>query len=131
MILFLKMQIMIALSRTALACVFIAIIALNKESFAQQVQNQTNYSSKVPKYTFSNSLEEQEGQLKKNPLMLRFLASRKKLAADKFRPIYHFVSPESTLNDPNGLCFWKGYWHMFYQHNPFSNVWEHMHGRMQ
>ncbi len=34
------------------------------------------------------------------------------------RPAYHFVSPESLLNDPNGLCFWQGRWHLFYQAYP-------------
>jgi sucrose-6-phosphate hydrolase SacC (GH32 family) len=42
--------------------------------------------------------------------MRRFAESRRKLAADPYRPLYHFVSPESTLNDPNGLCFWHGQW---------------------
>ncbi|KAB2669799.1 MAG: glycoside hydrolase family 32 protein [Verrucomicrobia bacterium] len=50
--------------------------------------------------------------------MLRFAASRKRLASDPYRPGYHFVSPESQLNDPNGLCFWRGRWHLFYQAYP-------------
>jgi beta-fructofuranosidase len=50
--------------------------------------------------------------------MLRFAASRQRLAADRYRPAYHFVSPESQLNDPNGLCFWQGRWHLFYQGYP-------------
>ncbi|MBM4088031.1 MAG: glycoside hydrolase family 32 protein [Planctomycetes bacterium] len=50
--------------------------------------------------------------------MRRFAASRKKLAHDRYRPAYHFVSPESQLNDPNGLCFWQGRWHLFYQAYP-------------
>ena len=49
---------------------------------------------------------------------MRFIESRKKMAGDPYRPIYHFVSPESTLNDPNGLSFWQGRWHMFYQGYP-------------
>ena len=53
----------------------------------------TDYTSKVPKYTFATSLEEQEKQLETNPLMLRFAASRKKLAGDPYRPIYHYVNP--------------------------------------
>ena len=64
---------------------------------------------------FSQTLAEQEKELKTNELMLRFAASRKKLAADPYRPAYHFVSPESQMNDPNGLCFWQGRWHLFYQ----------------
>ena len=116
---------MIILPKIVLVFVFITSMGLGKQSLAQPGQNEPDYTSKVPKYTFSNSLEEQEGQLKTNPLILRFMESRKKLAADRFRPIYHFVSPESTLNDPNGLCFWKGYWHMFYQAYPPEDTRQH------
>ena len=84
-----------------------------------------DYTSRVPKYTFANTLGEQEEQLKTNPLVLRFIASRKKMADDPYRPIYHFVSPESTLNDPNGLCFWQGRWHMFYQGYPPEDRRQH------
>ncbi|MHC4283327.1 MAG: GH32 C-terminal domain-containing protein [Planctomycetota bacterium] len=83
------------------------------------------YASRVPKYTFANTFGEQEAQLKTNPLMLRFIESRKKMADDPYRPIYHFVSPESTLNDPNGLCFWQGRWHLFYQGYPPEDRRQH------
>ena len=76
------------------------------------------YASPVPRQLFSHDLVEQEKELETNPLMLRFAASRKRLAADRYRPAYHFVSPESQLNDPNGLCFWQGRWHLFYQAYP-------------
>lgn len=78
----------------------------------------TPFASPVPKQRFSETLAEQEEELKTNALMLRFAASRKRLAADRFRPAYHFVSPENMLNDPNGLCFWQGRWHLFYQAYP-------------
>ena len=76
------------------------------------------FRSPVPRQIFSETLAAQEQELKTNAQMLRFAASRKKLAADRYRPAYHFVSPESQLNDPNGLCFWQGRWHMFYQGYP-------------
>lgn len=44
------------------------------------------------------------------------------------RPTWHFTSPESILHDPNGLCFWQGRWHMFYQAFPFADprqCWGH------
>jgi beta-fructofuranosidase len=74
--------------------------------------------SRVPRYTFSDTLAGQQVQLATNPMLERFRASRQKLASDPYRPLYHFVSPESGLNDPNGLCFWQGNWHLFYQTNP-------------
>lgn len=76
------------------------------------------YPSPVPRHLFAGTLTEQEKELKTNALMLRFAESRKKLAADRYRPAYHFVSPESQMNDPNGLCFWQGRWHLFYQAYP-------------
>ncbi len=82
-------------------------------------------TSKVPSYTFSNTLEEQEAQLRTNPLLLRFHASRESLASDPHRPIYHYVNPEGALNDPNGLCFWQGRWHLFYQAYPPEDPRQH------
>ncbi|NLF03042.1 MAG: glycoside hydrolase family 32 protein [Anaerolineales bacterium] len=60
----------------------------------------------------------QEAQLRADPALARFAESRRRLAADPHRPIYHFVSPESMMNDPNGLCRWRGQWHLFYQAFP-------------
>jgi beta-fructofuranosidase len=87
-------------------------------TFSPEVRAQENRVSKVPFYTFGNTLEEQEKQLKANPLLKRFELARKELAKDRHRPAYHYVNPEGILNDPNGLCFWQGRWHMFYQGFP-------------
>ena len=86
---------------------------------------QPAYTSLVPEYEFAHTLEAQQAQLEKNPLMLRFAESRSRLAADPYRPIYHFVSPESTMNDPNGLCFWNDRWHLFYQGYPPEDPRQH------
>ena len=75
-------------------------------------------ASRAPRYTFADTLDEQENQLRDNPLVRRMAASRKAMAGDPHRPLYHFVSPENRLNDPNGLCFWQGRWHLFYQGYP-------------
>jgi beta-fructofuranosidase len=83
------------------------------------------FKSPVPKYEFSNDGNEQLKQLQDNPLMLRFKESRRKLANDPHRPIFHFISPESTMNDPNGLCFWNGNWHLFYQAYPPEDRRQH------
>ena len=57
-------------------------------------QKSRDYTSKVPKFNFANTLEEQKEQLKMNSLLLRFMESRKRLANDRYRPIYHYVNPE-------------------------------------
>ena len=76
------------------------------------------YPSPTARQVFAGTLPEQEQELRTNKLMLRFAKSRTRLASDPYRPRYHFVSPESQMNDPNGLCFWQGRWHMFYQAYP-------------
>ncbi|MEJ7738260.1 MAG: glycoside hydrolase family 32 protein [Chitinophagaceae bacterium] len=101
----------------------ILFLLFASQSFAQA--NQPPYLSPVPKYTFSKTLPKQENELKNNPLLKRFADSRKKQSSDRYRPVYHFVSPESTLNDPNGLSFWQGNWHMFYQAYPPEDKRQH------
>jgi len=67
----------------------------------------------------------QATQLQEDPTLQRFAASRQALATDPYRPLYHFVSPEGNLNDPNGLCYWQGRWHLFYQAFPPANPIPH------
>lgn len=43
---------------------------------------------------------------------------REDLAGDSHRPQYHFLPPAQWLNDPNGVIYWKGVYHLFYQYNP-------------
>lgn len=64
---------------------------------------------------YSLIYEQQEEELKGDPQLQDFKALRKKYRNAKHRPIYHFVRPDGLLNDPNGLCFWEGRWHLFYQ----------------
>ena len=78
----------------------------------------TNRTSLVPAYTFPTTLDAQERALAANPLMRRLIECRRSYAGDRFRPTYHYVNPESVLNDPNGLCRWQGRWHLFYQGYP-------------
>lgn len=46
---------------------------------------------------------------------------------DPHRPIYHFTPPAGWLNDPNGLIWHGGRWHLYYQHNPHQPRWGSIH----
>ena len=43
-----------------------------------------------------------------------------------FRPVFHFAAQDTWLNDPNGLIFHKGLYHLYYQNNPLDSVWGNM-----
>ena len=47
--------------------------------------------------------------------------------ADPLRPVYHFMPQQNWMNDPNGLIYHNGNYHMFYQYNPNGAYWGDMH----
>ena len=80
--------------------------------------------SKVPYYRFPVELNAQLEALETNPLLQRMKRVRSE-HADAHRPRFHYVNPEGLLNDPNGLCFWQGRWHLFYQGYPPEDPRQH------
>jgi len=49
------------------------------------------------------------------------------LYQETIRPRFHFSSPVNWLNDPNGLFYLDGTYHMYYQYNPYGWQWGNMH----
>jgi len=51
----------------------------------------------------------------------------KQYYSEQYRPQFHFTPDSMWMNDPNGMVYYEGEYHLFYQHHPHSNVWGPMH----
>ncbi len=55
------------------------------------------------------------------------IAGQDSLYKETNRPQFHFTTRRGWINDPNGLIYYDGEYHLFYQHNPYEREWENMH----
>lgn len=60
-------------------------------------------------------------------LALMFTKNFSQYYQEKYRPQFHFTPEKMWMNDPNGLVYLNGKYHMFYQYYPDANVWGPMH----
>ncbi len=51
---------------------------------------------------------------------------RKSIFTEDFRPRAHFTPAQNWIKDPNGLLYYKGKYHLFFQHNPSGILWGNM-----
>lgn len=47
--------------------------------------------------------------------------------SENYRPQFHFTPPDNWMNDPNGMLYYGGEYHLFYQYYPYGTVWGPMH----
>ena len=45
---------------------------------------------------------------------------------EKYRPVYHHTPAWGWMNDPNGMFYKDGVWHLYFQYNPYGSKWENM-----
>lgn len=45
---------------------------------------------------------------------------------DKYRPAYHHTPLYGWMNDPNGMFYKDGVWHLYFQYNPYCSLWQNM-----
>ena len=46
--------------------------------------------------------------------------------SERFRPLYHHTPLYGWMNDPNGMFYKDGVWHLYFQYNPYGSQWENM-----
>lgn len=59
-------------------------------------------------------------------LCMPLLRAGAQTTGNTYRPLYHFTTDSNWINDPNGLLFYKGQYHVFSQYNPYGDKWGHM-----
>lgn len=55
-----------------------------------------------------------------------YLVAQKQIPTPQWRPVYHFTPLKNWTNDPNGLLYLHGVYHLYNQQNPYENKWGHM-----
>lgn len=53
--------------------------------------------------------------------------ARHQLIDEKYRPTYHHTPLRGWMNDPNGMFYKDGIWHLYYQYNPYGSLWGNLH----
>lgn len=72
----------------------------------------------------SNQKDHHEDQLYKAEEANKLLSQK---VHQRWYPTFHIAAPAGWINDPNGLIYYRGRYHAFYQHHPYSTQWGPMH----
>lgn len=82
----------------------------------------TQYKGKTMKITY-----EGDAAALNNIYQDDVFAGQDSLYQEVKRPQFHFTTRRGWINDPNGLIYHDGEYHLFYQHNPYEMEWGNMH----
>ena len=83
------------------------------------------YVSKIPQEYYPQESEAQYEALKGSAQLKEFAEYRQEMKDHPYMPSYHFWAPTGKINDPNGLCYWNGNYHLFYQAYPPNDPRQH------
>lgn len=72
-------------------------------------------------------VKKQPGLFSKTQRRFAYASQVFKVQQDPQHPSFHFAPISNWMNDPNGLIYWKGNYHLFYQYNPAAPVWGNIH----
>ena len=99
--------------------------------FIRLAQDSIDYWVKLDVKNFKGKTVSLEFEgLEKNSFALKNIKQSDSFDFDykeKYRPAYHFTPEYGWMNDPNGMVYLDGEYHLFYQYNPFGAMWGNMH----
>ena len=81
----------------------------------------SRYKGKILQLSYEGS-----GNALKNIIQSDTIYGESMMYKEKNRPQFHFTARRGWINDPNGLVYHNGVYHLYYQHNPFEREWENM-----
>ena len=115
-----------------------AVITIDgAESYSLKLTNMPGQGAKPDFYaailapqgccTHNASVETEDGLCAEYFSFFSFSEEKARCVADtKERPLIHFTAETGWINDPNGMVFQNGTYHLYFQYNPFNNQWQNM-----